>query len=36
MAIKGQTDPVGAVIGGLAGDVAAIDSDLVGLLEAVG
>jgi hypothetical protein len=35
VAIKGQTDPVGPVIGGLAGDVAAIDSDLVGLLEAV-
>lgn len=36
VAIKGQTDPVGEVIGGLAGDVAAIDDDLEGLLVIVG
>src|SRR5215213_491070 len=36
VAIKGQTDPVGEVIGGLAADVAAIDDDLEGLLEVVG
>ena len=36
VAIKGQTDPVGDVIGGVAADVAAIDDDLEGLLEMVG
>jgi len=35
-AIKGQSDPIGAVVGGLAGDVAAIDDDLEGLLVLVG
>lgn len=36
VAIKGQTDPVGEVIGGVAADVATIDDDLEGLLELVG
>ena len=36
VAIKGQTDPVGDVIGGVAADVAAIDDDLEGLLVLVG
>lgn len=36
VAIKGQTDPVGEVIGGVASDVAAIDDDLQGLLVLVG
>jgi hypothetical protein len=35
-AIKGQTDPVTEVISGIAGDVAAIDDDLEGLLVIVG
>jgi len=35
VAIEGQTDPVTTVVTGLAGDVAAIDNDLVGLLEVV-
>ena len=35
-AIKGQTDPVESVIMGIAGDVAAIDDDLEGLLMMVG
>ncbi len=35
-AIKGQTDPIGDVVAGVAGDVAAIDDDLEGLLVLVG
>ncbi len=34
--IKGQTDPIGGVVSGLAGDVAAIDDDLEGLVVLVG
>jgi len=34
--IKKQTDPVNRVIGGIAGEVLAIDDDLEGLLELVG
>jgi len=34
--IKKQTDPVNRVIGGIAGDVLAIDDDLEGLLALVG
>src|SRR5436305_3800490 len=35
-AIAGQTAPINAVVGGLAGDVTAIDDDLEGLLQLVG
>ena len=34
--IKKQTDPVNRVVGGIAGEVLAIDDDLEGLLELVG
>lgn len=34
--IKKQTDPVNRVVGGIAGEVLAIDDDLAGLLELVG
>lgn len=36
VAIAGQTEPINAVVAGLAGDVSAIDDDLEGLLVIVG